>query len=216
MGVRRVWLRALCARHTASSKRLVTQLLRRGAGRSGPRRLSRRATRSADAAGRSQKLMAQSRPLVAGGTPARCTCAERDGAIRGVRSGVTSACRSSGSMGEAWGGHLSVGLDAGRQPQNRPTTAALARLERSRRAGIIARTSGTTSMPLASSIGRRWQKLVIAKLGLRLRSWCIRLKLQKMAQDPQVPCAWRCRRPTRSTVRRAHASSSRPALRLPA
>ena len=112
--------------------------------------------------------------LVAGGTPARCTCAERDGAIRGVRSGVTSACRSSGSMGEAWGGHLTVGLDAGRQPQNRPTTAALARLERSRRAGIIARTPGTTSMPLASSIGRRGQKLVIAKLGLRLRCWCIR------------------------------------------
>ena len=77
-------------------------------------------------------------------------------------------------MGEAWGGHLSVGLDAGRQPQNRPTTAALARLERSRRAGIIARTPGTTSMPLASSIGRRGQKLVIAKLGLRLRAWCIR------------------------------------------
>ena len=139
-------------RQLTSSKR---HRPRRGSGRLDPRRLSRRATRSADAAGRSQKLMAQSRPLVAGGTPAKCTCAEHDGAIRGVSSGVASACRSSGAMGEAWGGHLSTGLDVGRQRQNRPTTAALARLERSRRAGIITRAPEAFSMPLDSSIGAR-------------------------------------------------------------
>ena len=149
-------------RQLTSSKR---HRPRRGAGRLDPRRLSRRATRSADAAGRSQKLMAQSRPLVAGGTPAKCTCAEHDGAIRGVSSGVASACRSSGAMGEAWGGHLSTGLDVGRQRQNRPTTAALARLERSRRAGIITRAPEAFSMPLDSSIGRRRQELVIESWG---------------------------------------------------
>ena len=65
-------------------------------------------------------------------------------------------------MGEAWGGHLSTGLDVGRQRQNRPTTAALARLERSRRAGIITRAPEALSMPLASSIGGRGQELVMA------------------------------------------------------
>ena len=68
-------------------------------------------------------------------------------------------------MGEAWGGHLSTGLDVGRQRQNRPTTAALARLERSRRAGIITRAPEAFSMPLDSSIGRRRQELVIESWG---------------------------------------------------
>ena len=62
-------------------------------------------------------------------------------------------------MGEAWGGHLSTGLDVGRQRQNRPTTAALARLERSRRAGIITRAPEAFSMPLASSIEAREVRL---------------------------------------------------------
>ena len=78
-------------------------------------------------------------------------------------------------MGEAWGGHLSTGLDVGRQRQNRPTTAALARLERSRRAGIITRAPEAFSMPLDSSIGRRRQELVIESWGCEFAlARCIR------------------------------------------
>ena len=55
-----------------------------------------------------------------------------------------------------------VGLVVARQAQNRPTSAALARVDWTPRAGIITETSGTKRSPILSSIRARGAPVTLA------------------------------------------------------